>query len=122
MPTRRPNRPAPDTIAVDRAALMTLQSLPEYTPSSPDLSVERLVALESNLSRTEQAERLARLAWEQARAEAAAATVEFHDSMCRVRALVRAHFGSDSPALKAVGLKQRSERKRPAPRSLKLTQ
>jgi hypothetical protein len=117
-PQRRNHRIS-KAVEADRAALRSLQDLSDYRPNNPAYSIESLKILESILAEAEQAEVRARAALEAAREQVAIAARALHDAVQGAKAQVLAQYGSDSLALQAVGLRRRSERKRPARRPSK---
>lgn len=115
-------RPAPtprvaaQRLDADREALRALRNLLDYAPRNPALSLESLAALESNLNQCEQAEEQVRWDYEQRREQTTEAGQAFHEAIGAMKNEVIAQYGSDSLALHAVGLKKRSEYRRPTRR------
>lgn len=109
-------RPSAEALEADREVLVALQDVGEYMPANPAYSVATLRELEANLAQLEEAEIRARRAHEVVREQAAEAARTFHTTVLEAKIQVMAQFGSDSPMLHAVGLKQKSERKRPVRR------
>jgi hypothetical protein len=104
------------TIETDRAALVALKRLADYAPSNRALSVETISALEEQLRRAEEQEILASKALAAARDARDAAGWELHDAMLGVKATVIGHYGHNSDAVQALGLKKKSDYRRPARR------
>ena len=107
--------PSP-ALDADRATLLALKDLSDFTPVNPAHSAQSLSALEAALTRAEEAELRAQKALAAARDVTIAAAWEFHNALLGAKAQVIAQYGNDSRAVQAIGLKKRSERKRPARR------
>ncbi|NTU84580.1 MAG: hypothetical protein HGA45_35320 [Chloroflexales bacterium] len=107
-------------LAADRETLLALLSLSDYTPIKPDCTTAALQQLEAELTQAENAEIIARRALEIAREQAVRAGRVFHGAMLSAKAQVIAQYGEDSPALHAVGRKQKSERRRPKRRTVSM--
>ena len=112
--------PAP-VLDADRDALLALKDLSDFKPVNPAHSAESLSALEAALTRAEEAERRAQKALAAARDAATAAGWEFHNTLIGAKSMVIAQYGNDSAAVQAIGLKKRSERKRPVRRRTEMT-
>lgn len=110
------NRISPPILEADRSAALALQDMADYRPHNPAHSVESLSALEIALTQAEQAEQRARIALEAARDRAIAAAHAFHEATLGAKAEVIAQYGADSAAVQAIGLKRRSDRRRPTRR------
>lgn len=106
----------PSTTEADRTTITTIKALADYAPRNPVHTVEALLALDAALRQADEAEARARLAYENARREAAAAALALHNATLGARVEVRSQYGPDSSALHAVGLKPRAEYKRPVRR------
>jgi hypothetical protein len=76
-----------------------------------------LADLESALTRAQQDEVRALQALTTARDATAAAETAFHEAMLGAKAQVIAQYGADSPTVQLLGLKRRSERRRPSRRA-----
>jgi hypothetical protein len=113
-----PNYRLPSAVLdADRDALLALKDLADYTPVNQAYSAPALSTLSEALQQAEEAEVRAQKALAAARDNAAAAAREFHNAMLGAKAQVIAQYGSDSYAVQALGLKKKSERRRPARRS-----
>src|SRR5262245_59902866 len=104
------------TLEADRASLLARKDRSDYKAVNPVCSAESLTTLEQAVTRAEQATLRARKALAAARDAEIAASREFHDAMLGAKNAVIAQYGSDSPAVQAIGLKKNSERKRPVRR------
>jgi hypothetical protein len=96
---------------------VALQDVPDYAPINEAYSVATMRAQLAFQASAKENEMRARRAFEVAREQA----IQSEQTVCEtgraVKVQVLAQYGSDSPVLHAVGLKQRSERKRPARRA-----
>lgn len=106
----------PPTLAADHATVMAIQTLVDYQPVNPAYSTAQLLQLQSSVIQTEQAEKIAEVALAEAKAARAAASHQYHDAVLGARAHVVAQYGPDATAVALVGLKRKSERKRPVRR------
>ncbi|NNJ11757.1 hypothetical protein EKD04_015585 [Chloroflexales bacterium ZM16-3] len=116
MPTSN-KRPSQAALDADREIVVALQDIPGYVPTNPAYSVEALRERVSFLNLSEEAEIRAKRAYEVAREQAIEAAKGVHEMVKETKLQVLAQYGSDSPVVHAVGLKQRSERKRPTRRT-----
>ena len=108
------NLPLPSaTIAADRASLLALKRLNDYTPVNRALGTEVLNELEAQLRQAEEAEILARKALDAARDARIAAGWELHNAMLGVKATVLGQYGANSDAVQSLGLKKKSDYRRP---------
>jgi hypothetical protein len=105
------------TLEADRASLLALKDLTDYTAVNPAYGAQALITLDETMTRAEEATLRARKALAAARDAEIAATREFHSAILGAKAAVIAQYGSDSPAVQAIGLKKKSEHKRPVRRS-----
>jgi hypothetical protein len=103
----------PQIIDQDVDSMHGLETIGEYTASRPEASTE-------NLQKTYQAMMLQqkyeteKLALYRAAADAARlAEWEFHNAVLAMKEVVRGQYGSDSDEAQSVGLKKKSDRKRP---------
>jgi hypothetical protein len=107
----------PGTMEADRASLLALKDLSDYTAVNPLYSTESLIALDQTTARAGEATLRARKALAAARDAEVDAAREFHGAMLGAKSAVIAQYGSDSPAVQAIGLKKKSQHKRPGRRS-----
>ena len=105
-------RPSSSDIEAVRAIVVALQDVIDYAPTNPECSVVALRELVEELVRTEEAEIRTKRAFEVAREQAVEAARKLYDAVMMAKTQVLAQYGSDSPVVHAVGLKQKSERKR----------
>jgi hypothetical protein len=93
-----------------------LESLSISVPMNAAYSADRLSELEATLVQAAQAEQNARLALDVACEQAKASEWALHDAIICAKAQVIAQYGSDSFAVQAIGLKRKSDRRRPTRR------
>jgi hypothetical protein len=101
----------------DRASLVALRTLADYAPSNAAIRVEAVSALEARLRQAEEAEILADKALAAARDARAAAGWDLHNAILGAKAAVIGQYGHNSDAVQALGLKKKSDYRRPARRS-----
>lgn len=97
----------------DIEALNGLNAVPDYqtnraeaTPTALQLAYQKML--------TQQQLETERLALYRAAVDATQqAELEFHNAVLAMKEVIRGQFGSDSDAARAVGLKKKSDRKRP---------
>ena len=106
-------RVRPDVLQADQAAYTALQIMQNYSPSNTAFSKDALTGYFESLQTAEENEINAQNALDAARDAAAKAEWDFHNAMLGVKAQVLAQFGSDSDQAQALGLKKKSERKKP---------
>jgi hypothetical protein len=115
MPTQdKTRRLPPQTISQDIDSLHGLQTINTYNTSRADASEANLQTAYQAMLTLQQAE-TEKLALYRAAADAARlAEWEFHNAVLAMKEVVRGQYGSDSNEAQAVGLKKKSERKRPS--------
>jgi len=104
----------PEELEADRAAVVAVQSIPGYQPLNTAYSAQTLVDLNKARDAAQHAEILAQQALATARDIACASEWALHNSVIGARTQMRAQYGDDSNEVQAVGLKKRSDRKRPS--------
>lgn len=110
--------PLPSAVTdADTSALIALQDLQGYVAVNPAYSIEELTRLQDVVLRSAEATLRARKALAAARNAEIAAAREFHDAILGAKAAVIAQFGASSQAVQSIGLKKKSDRKRPTRRS-----
>ncbi|RUR76721.1 hypothetical protein ACF3DV_06895 [Chlorogloeopsis fritschii PCC 9212] len=115
MPTQdKTRRLPPQTISQDIDSLHGLQTISTYNTTRADASEANLQTAYQAMLTLQQAE-TEKLALYRAAADAARlAEWEFHNAVLAMKEVVRGQYGSDSDQAQAVGLKKKSERKRPS--------
>jgi hypothetical protein len=81
------------------------------------MGAQTLIGLDEAVTRAEETTLRARRALAPARDAEIAAGREFHDAILGAKAAVIAQYGHESAAVQAIGLKKKSEHKRPVRRS-----
>jgi hypothetical protein len=108
------NRLRPLVISQDVDSLHGLQTISTYDTSRADASVANIQQAYQAMMAQQQAE-TEKLASYRAAADAARlAEWEFHNTILAMKEVVRGQYGSDSDQAQAVGLKKKSDRKRPS--------
>ncbi|MBW4687826.1 MAG: hypothetical protein KME40_22625 [Komarekiella atlantica HA4396-MV6] len=103
----------PQTISQDISSLHGLQTISTYDTSRANTSVADLQQVYQAMLTQQQAE-TEKLTLYRAAADAARlAEWEFHNAILAMKEVVRGQYGSDSDQAQAVGLKKKSDRKRP---------
>ena len=117
MASRSKTRVAPATLDADRDTLLAIQDLTDYLPRNAAFSADTLATLENTLTSAEKDELRTRIAHEASRDRAIAAAQAFHEATLGAKAEVIAQYGANSDAVQAIGLKRKSDRRRPLRRS-----
>jgi hypothetical protein len=110
-------KPSSDDMKSDRAALLAIRELRDYAPVNPAHSAEALTALEQALIQAEQEELRLQNALTSARSTATAAAWALRNNVLGAKAAVIAQYGPDSNAVQTLGLKKKSDRRRPSRRN-----
>lgn len=116
MPTQSPYRLNTGTIDKDRKIIEAIETLPDYAPSNPEHSLAAVQQLQAELVAAQANEQRIQRELVAAREQVSQAAWALHERVADVKVYVEYQYGRDSVALHAVGLKRRSERKRPARR------
>jgi hypothetical protein len=116
MTQNRNRRLSPDHVQANRNALIGVQSLSDYAPSNTAYSTATLAELGRAMDEARQAEVRAAQALAAARDAAQTAKWALHEGILGARAQAIAQYGPDSTAVQLLGLKRKSERKRPVRR------
>ena len=117
MPLNRNYMPPSTTIDDDRAVLRALQDIMGYAPHNPAHTTASLIQSEDALQQAEIEAERARLAYDAARERLVVASWSFHNDITGAKTEIMAQFGADSQIMHAIGLKKKSERKRPTRRA-----
>ncbi|WP_017318358.1 hypothetical protein [Mastigocladopsis repens] len=119
MPTQDTTRRlSPQVINQDIDSLHGLQTISTYNTSRSDASAANLQQAYQAMLTQQQAE-TEKLTLYRAAADAARlAEWEFHNAILAMKEAVRGQYGSDSDQAQAVGLKKKSDRKRPTRKKL----
>lgn len=104
----------PQIISQDVTSLHGLQTISTYDTTRAEAAVENLQQVYQAMLTQQQVE-TEKLALYRAASDAARlAEWEFHNAILAMKEVVRGQYGSDSNQAQAVGLKKKSERKRPS--------
>ncbi|MDT5156564.1 MAG: hypothetical protein QOH51_921 [Acidobacteriota bacterium] len=104
-------------LAADREAFDALQGIANYAPANPAYKTETIKTLRDRMDEL-QREATQAAATAAAKDDAAiAGEWEFHNAMLGSKVQVTAQFGDNSDEVAAVGLKKKSEYKKPTRRS-----
>jgi hypothetical protein len=103
----------PQSISQDITSWHGLQTVSTYDTTRPEASVAKLQQAYQAMLAQQQVE-TEKLTLYRAAADAARlAEWEFHNAVLAMKEVIRGQYGSDSDQAQAVGLKKKSERKRP---------
>lgn len=103
----------PQTISQDVDSFNGLKTVTSYSTQRSDATPETLQQAYQNMLTQQQAE-TEKLALYRAASDAARlAEWEFHNAVLAMKEVVKGQFGSDSNEAQSVGLKKKSDRKRP---------
>jgi hypothetical protein len=106
-------RLSPQLINQDIDSLNGVKAIPDYTTTRSQATPEALQQAYQTMLAQQQSE-TEKLALYRAASDAArAAEWEFHNAVLALKEVVRGQYGSDSNEAQAIGLKKKSDRKRP---------
>lgn len=109
--------PSAAALEADRAVVAAMQDVSDYAPTNPACSAAALHELVLELARLEEADLRAKRAREVTRELVVEAAKLLHSMVQETKVQVMAQYGRNSPLVHAVGLKQKTERKRPIRRA-----
>jgi hypothetical protein len=101
----------------NRMTLISIQTLSDYAPTNPMHSPTALAELYQAVEKAQQEEIRTQNAAAAAREAAVAAEWALHNALLGAKAQIVAQYGHDADAVQAIGLKKKSNRKRPTRRS-----
>ncbi|MBE9037134.1 hypothetical protein [aff. Roholtiella sp. LEGE 12411] len=104
----------PQLISQDITSLHGLQTISTYNTTRADASAANLQQAYQAMLAQQQAETEKLTLYRAAADTARLAEWEFHNAVLAMKEVVRGQYGSDSEQAQAVGLKKKSERKRPS--------
>ncbi len=107
----------PAVLKEDQDALTALAAITDYKPANAAYTLANLTAALTAMQAAQQAVVRAQGTLDTARDAAAAAEWRFHEVMLGAKDQVIAQYGASSDQLQTLGLKKKSERKRPAARA-----
>jgi len=106
-------RQAPSILQADVNALSALKNIENYSPINPACRLDNVISQHTDMINKQELETQAEKAWKTARDEANDAEWAYHNIILEVKEQVIAQFGKDSNQLQSLGLKKKSEYKRP---------
>jgi len=109
----------PEQVVADNDAFAALKKIPNYVPSNSAYSMTNGTALQAARISTSEAEAQASAAYDTARDNAVKAEWDVHNFMLGVKNQVAAQFGDDSNEIQSLGIKKKSEYKKPAGKAKK---
>lgn len=104
-------------LQADRESFISMQSIGDYTPANVSYSSDNLSETYRAMEAAIAAEINAQNALNAARDAAINAEWKFHNAMLGAKDQVIAQYGPDSDQVQAMGLKKKSDRKRPPRRA-----
>ncbi len=117
MPTGGSQRLRSEAIKANRKALSGIQSLEDYAPRNSAYSVDRLEVLHQQMEAAQKEEERMVATLVATRTAAIEAERTFHEAMLGAKSEVITQYGADSSAVQRLGLKRKSERRRPTRRA-----
>jgi hypothetical protein len=114
MPKDRTKRISPKIIDEDNASLEALETITDYKPANPDLTLAALKTLRAGMDAKRAGETQATALQAAARDDATASEWDYHDAIVAMRDQVVAQYGRSANNAQSVGRKKDTERKRPA--------
>ena len=103
----------PDILKADLESLIAVKNLANYTPANQEYVLTKLEAIKATMATTQEAETVAKGAWDGARDNATAAEWALHNAILGAKSQVEAQYGKDSNEYQSLGLKKVSEYKKP---------
>lgn len=114
MPIQRPNRRlSPQLINQDIDSFNGIGTIPTYKTTRPEATAEALQVAFQRMMTQQQIETEKQALYKAAADAARQAEWEFHNAVIAMKEVVRGQFGSDSNETRSIGLKKKSDRKRP---------
>ena len=102
-----------EKLQADLDVLTAVKALTNYTPANPDYTLVKMEGIKTALTTLQADEVVAKNAWEAARDNAGAQEWVFHNAMLEAKTQVEAQYGKNSNEYQSLGLKKKSEYKRP---------
>ena len=102
-----------EKLQADLDVLTAVKALTNYTPANPDYTLVKMEGIKTALTTLQADEVVAKNAWEAARDNAVAQEWVFHNAMLEAKTQVEAQYGKNSNEYQSLGLKKKSEYKRP---------
>ena len=111
-------RLSPKIILADKDSLAAIRTLsPAYAPSQSAFSVANMDAKVTAMTAANEVEAQKKGEFDAARDGANASEWAFHNAVLGAKDAVVSQYGEDSDQVQAIGLKKKSERKRPTRRT-----
>lgn len=117
MPINENRRLSKTEIISDHSAVLALRDLDGYTSVNPSYSLEAIDQLDADFVAAQQHEQRMQIALDAARDNTIAKGWALHKAVQGAKAQVIAQFGPDSNAVAAIGLKKKSDYRRPSRRT-----
>jgi len=114
MADKKTKRLRPKDLQEDVDALAALDSFADYNPSNPAYTKANGDAIKAATLAKQEKEVQDYGVWQASRDSAVASEWERHDFVIGARAQVKAQYGENSDQLQAIGLKKKSEYKKPS--------
>jgi hypothetical protein len=112
-------RLTPSDIQADKNAQAALKALTDYNPSNKKFTADKVAAARKAMDDAQEEETQAEKAAMKARDKANAAEWAFHNMMIGTKNQVVAQYDDDSDEVQSMGLKKKSEYKKPGGRPKK---
>jgi hypothetical protein len=112
-----PKRLRTTIVEADLEAVTALRDIADYRPHNPSHAADVAAAQALTLQQAREHEARMERALAAARSASQQAEWALHETMLGVKAEVIAQYGANSEQVRAIGLKKRSEYKRPSRRS-----
>ncbi len=106
-------------LQADQDAQVALAAMADYKPANAAFTLANITTALTAMQTAQQAELRAQAALDAARDAAIAAECRFHETIQGAKTQVVAQYGVNSDQVQSLGLKKKSERKRPAARAAK---
>ena len=97
----------------DLDVLTAVKALANYAPANADYTLVKMEGIKTVLTTLQSGEVVAKNAWEAARDDAVAQEWVFHNATLEAKTQVEAQYGKNSNEYQSLGLKKKSEYKRP---------
>jgi hypothetical protein len=109
----------PEVIDKDKKALIAAHTFPEYSPWNEDYKLDKVDAKKLAMELAQADEVKAKVAYETARDTANGKEWVFHNAILGIKEQVIGQYGHNSDEYQALGLKKKSEFKKPGGRKPK---
>lgn len=116
----KPSPLTPAKLQADESAFIALKQMAAYAPANQSYTVQGVQALADAMAAAHTAEKVAADLLDAKRDASAAAEQAFHKAMQGVKDQVVAQYGENSDEVASLGLKKRTEYKRPTRKAVAL--